>query len=190
MAEMTRTDREELRKVLRAQQKLATEMVDQHAAKLRADGEEQLAKTFSFDDEAFRDLTTAAEAHIRKADKDLAARCTEMGVRPEFRPQLSVSWYSRGENASKERRTELRRVMNTRIDELARAAKVKINARILEGLSLLAADALESSAAKEFLASLPSVEALMPPIDVQALEREADNEKHAGRRPGRLRAID
>jgi hypothetical protein len=188
MAEMTRTDREELRKVLRAQQKLATEMVDQHAAKLRADGEEQLAKTFSFDDEAFRDLTTAAEAHIRKADKDLAARCTEV------RPQLSVSWYSRGENASKERRTELRRVMNTRIDELARAAKVKINARILEGLSLLAADALESSAAKEFLASLPaslpSVEALMPPIDVQALEREADNEKHAGRRPGRLRAID
>ena len=190
MSTMTKGEREELAKLLRERRKLGGEMVDQHAAKLRADGEEQLAKIYRFDDEAWHDLTAAAEAYVRKADKELAKRCAEMGIRPEFRPRLSMDWYGRGENASKQRRDELRRVMNTRIDELARAAKVQISSKIIEGLTLLASDALESPAAQAFLAAMPSVETLMPPIDIKALEREAEDEKSKSRRLRRFEVVD
>jgi hypothetical protein len=169
MPTMTKSEREELAKVLRERRRLGTKMVEQQKAKLRADAEEQLAEIYRSDDAAWRDLTMAAEGYIRKADRELAKRCEELGIRPEFRPRLSLSWYGRGENASKERRAELRKVMETRLDEMAKAATVQIESKILEGLTLLAADGLESSAAQAFLAGMPSVDALMPSIDVTAL---------------------
>ena len=57
----------------------------------------------------------------------------------------------------------------TRIDALAKKALVAIQTRSLDGRTLLAAGALESAEARAFLAAMPTVEALMPAIDVSAL---------------------
>jgi hypothetical protein len=47
-----------------------------------------------------------------------------------------------------------------------------------------------SPSAQAFLAAMPSVETLMPAINVAALEREAEDEKAAARRLGRLQLVD
>lgn len=72
-----------------------------------------------------------------------------------------VSWYGRGENASALRRGELRAVAKTRIDADARAAKVAIERSSVEMQTELVAGGLESEAARAFLPSMPTTEALM-----------------------------
>ena len=50
---------------------------------------------------------------------------------------------------------------------------VQIETRMVEGLTLLAQDALESSAARAFLAGMPQVQQLMPKIDIKGLPEPA-----------------
>ena len=71
----------------------------------------------------------------------------------------------------KERRAELRRVAQTRIEALQQAAIVRIEAAKVEGLTLLARDGLESAEAQAFLAAMPTAEILMPRLDVPALAK-------------------
>jgi hypothetical protein len=61
----------------------------------------------------------------------------------QFRPRLHISWSGRGENGCKERRAELRRVLQSKVEEMQKTAVVKIEARKVDGLTLLAQDALE-----------------------------------------------
>ena len=142
----------------------------QRAADLLADGEEQIARIYKVDDEAWRDLTAAATAAVRKADAQIAARCREMGIREEFRPGLSVNWYGRGENAVKERRQELQRVLKTRVEAIKAKAISQIELAKVEGLTLLTKDGLESEAAQAFLAAMPTPAMLMPAIDAEEIK--------------------
>jgi hypothetical protein len=58
----------------------------------------------------------------------LAEDCRRLGIPQAFRPSINLRWYSRSENASKERRAELRRVMVTRLAAIERAAIEEIEA--------------------------------------------------------------
>lgn len=60
-------------------------------------------------------------------------------------------------------------VYRVAIEEMGQTARVVIETKALDGLTLLAQGALETAEAREFLASMPTVEALMPPLDVGAL---------------------
>jgi hypothetical protein len=162
-------EREELAKILTARERVAKSVVEQRAAELLADVEQQLAARYTISDEAWHDLAAAAKAAVMAADAEIAERCRTLGIPEQFRPGLSLGWYDRGENADKKRRAELRRVAETRIDALAKKALVAIHTRSLDGRTLLAAGALESAEARAFLAAMPTVEALMPALDVSAL---------------------
>jgi hypothetical protein len=69
----------------------------------------------------------------------------------EFRPGRNLSWYRRGENGLSERRVELRRVAQTRIAAMAKAAKVAIESKTLEGQRHFAISALACAEAPVFL---------------------------------------
>jgi hypothetical protein len=166
---MTKAERDELGKILKARARVANRVVEQQTAKLQADVEQQLATRYKIDDAAWADLTLAATEAVEQADAQLAKRCRALGIPEEFRPGLTVSWYGRGENADAKRRAELRRVAYSRIDALAEQARVAIETAALDGLTLLAAGALESAEARAFLAAMPTVEALMPALDVSTL---------------------
>jgi hypothetical protein len=62
---------------------------------------------------------------------------------------------------------------------MAKAARVAIETRALDGLTKLAAGALESDAARAFLAAMPTAEALMPTLDVTTLGPLALSAKRA-----------
>jgi hypothetical protein len=168
-AAMTKAERNELVKILKMRARVANRVVTQRAAQLEADVEQQLATEYKIDEAAWAELTLAATQAVEQADAELAKRCRALGIPEEFRPSLHVSWYDRGENADAKRRTELRRVAYTKIEAMAQQARVGIETAALDGLTQLAAGALESAAAQAFLAKMPTVEALMPALDVSTL---------------------
>ncbi len=163
-------EREELRRLVGERARLAKAGIESRQAGLLADVEEQLAATYSLDDDVWAEATAAARKAVRDADKVIAQRCEELGIRPEFRPSISVSWYSRGENGMQKRRAELRKVAQTRIAAEGRKAKLVIDTAALERREALAAGALQSAEARAFLASMPTVEQLMPMLNIAELE--------------------
>jgi hypothetical protein len=173
VATMRKGEREELAKHARQRAALARKMAEQRAAELRADAERQLATMYQDEDERFRDLTATAKAACRKADETLAKRCRELGIPEEMRPSINYYFSSRGENSVPARRTELRRVLMSRVEAMTREAYVRIEAGALEAQTMLLRDGLESAQAHAFLDAMPTIEALMPKIDVVQLTHAA-----------------
>ena len=170
-AEMTSRERVELTALVRRREKVAKSEASHRSAELMADFEQQLAARYEAQDEHWSDLTSAAQQVVDEADARIAQRCRELGIPEQFRPSIQAQWYGRGENASKERRAELRKVAQTRIAAIEKEAKATIEKRSVEVQTALLAGGLESEAARRFLESMPTAEALMPPLDVEALNK-------------------
>lgn len=167
---MTKAERTDLARLARAQGRLRKSGVEARQAELIAQLEEDLAAEFQPNDPRWDDVATAAQEAVKEADRIIAERCAELGVRPEFRPGLSLSWFSRGQNADSKRRAELRKVGQTRIAALGKAAKLKIDEDVLNRETTLIAGSLTTEEARQFLAAMPTLEALMPPLTVAEIE--------------------
>lgn len=160
---MTKSDRDELAKLVRRREKLAKVDTDRLAAERLADFEHQMASVYRpADDEVWRELHAEAAAAVAEATERLATRCRELGIPDEFQPHIDMWWSGRGENAAANRRAELRAVAKTRIDAEAKRAKTEIERHSLEVQTTLVAGGLASEEATRFLASMPSAAELMP----------------------------
>ena len=168
---MTRRDREDLAKLARLRERVAKTAAARRKAELLADFEQQLATTYAYDsDEVWKAATEAAERAVEAAKKKIDERCAELGIPRPFRPTLGLGWYGRGENAVKERRAELRKVATRRLEAMEKDARAEIEARSAITQTEILAGGLETSAARAFLESMPTPEALMPPLDIKALQ--------------------
>lgn len=125
---MTKTDREALARLVNERAKVAKAGVEGRQAELLADVEEQLAKEYRLRDDAWATEAAAAQKAIAVLNDKIAAEGERLGVPPEFRPEALFIWSPRGANAIKERRGELRRVARTRVEAMARKAKVAVDA--------------------------------------------------------------
>jgi len=92
-----------------------------------------------------------------------------MGIPERFRPELRVSWSGRGENATTERRAELRRVAQTQAEADQKEAVRHIEAASVHVQVALVRDGLTTAAAERFLDSMPKPEQLMPALEVPSL---------------------
>lgn len=170
---MTVAERVELGKIVRARTKVAKNDIAAQAAKQLADMERQLAAQYDFSDEAWKEITAAAAKAVKAADAEVAKRCRAMGIPETFRPQLSVSWYRRGENAVKERRSELRAMAEAEIEAREKAAKVQLDRIEADLLTEITANGLTSENARTFLVEkMPSIESLMPKLSLAKLEKQ------------------
>src|SRR5262249_55715491 len=110
------------------------------------------------------------EEAASELDAKLAAICRQHGIPEKLRPQLGYCWASRGENALSERRGELRRVAQARIEAIKQTALTTIMANEAEALTSIVATGLTSGEARSFLDAMPTPEQLMPPIVLQEIE--------------------
>jgi hypothetical protein len=122
---------------------------------------------YSFDDAVWEEAVRLAEAEVAKANERVAARCLKLGIPKDFAPKLNCYWGSRGENAAKERRDELRKLAITRIDAMEKAAIVRIELESLNGQTEIATHGITS-------VPVPSIESLMPSL---SYEEVAGNSK-------------
>jgi hypothetical protein len=160
--EMTKSERDELAKLVRRREKLAKVDADRVAAERMADFEQQMASIYApADDARWAELHAQAEEVVREADKALADCCRELGVPERFRPQLNLHWYLRGENGARDRRAELRAIARTRVDAMAKAAKLEVERQSVAIQTELVAGGLRTEEARAFLAAMPTAEALI-----------------------------
>ena len=184
--QMTKGERDELGRLARRRAKLAKVDVDRVAAFRLAAVEQEFAAIYrSEDDAVWREANATAEEAVAEANARVAERCRELGIRPQFAPSISVYWNRRGEEASKDRVAELRRVAKTRLDADAKAAKVEIDRASLRVETELVAGGLRSVEARAFLEAMPTAEALLPPLTVAEIEKaySADREDRASLSP-------
>lgn len=168
---MTKTERADLCRYIRRSEKLSKTAVKQRAAELKVDVEQKLCKIWSLDDDAMMEaLCREASGHIDAAQAKLKNRCDELGIPKSFAPGITIAWWGRGENEMKDRRAELRKLAYARIDAMEKTADTRIETESFELEGTILAGGLESSAAKEFLASMPSAEELMPLLDADEIK--------------------
>jgi hypothetical protein len=170
----TQREREALLRVARMNAKIAKEGIAQREAQLLAKADEDLAAAYRFDDDAWAEITRAAEAAVYKADQRIAQACRDLGIQERFRPQLTISWSGRGENAVAERRAELRKVARAKIKAAGQEAKLAIDRQAAKVMTDLIAGGLKSAEAKALLESIPAADKLMPPVAVAELETASD----------------
>lgn len=167
---MTKAERAELQRVVRLNGRVLRDQVAALKAGRLAELEAELAAKYPRDDPRWRTIAEEAERRVAELDAQIADLCSAAGVRPEFRPGLSLGWYSRGENADKERRVELRKLGERRIDEATKVALARVTAWEASAATDLVARGLTTAAAEEWLATLPTAEALLPAVSVAELE--------------------
>ena len=175
---MTRGERTDLATLIRRREKLYKTAVEQRAAELMADFEKQISTIFKYDDdETWKAAYATATEAVEKARREVVQRCAELGIPPEFAPDISPpGWYGRGENAAASRRSELRRVAKTRIVALAAAAKTAIERASVDQQTTLISGGFTSDAAHAFLEQMPSAESLMPLLKVDQIEGLLDKD--------------
>jgi hypothetical protein len=137
-----------------------------------AEFEMRLASKFAYDQrEAWADLMASTQRHATEMDRQLAEDCRRLGIPENFRPSINVSWYERGENASKDRRTELRRVAVSRLAALEAAANARIEDGYRRFQTAVLTAAIDSDEARQLLAGLPTAERLLPDVDYQSVTK-------------------
>jgi hypothetical protein len=166
---MSKSEREELARVMRLQRKVARAAADTRQKGLLADIARQLSEIDQSDDALRKDITRDAGKAVRQAAEEMARICREWGVPEEFRPGLQLGRSGRGENASRGRRADLRKRAETQIAAEAAAVKTAVEARAAEVRTALLAGGLEAGDARSFLESLPSAEQPMAPAVIRAL---------------------
>ena len=149
-------------KITKARGRVARQRVEAVKAELAADVEAKLSAKFSADDEMWREANRIADQAEREANAVIAQRCDALGIPADFRPKRRSYWQPRGDNMDPSRRAELRKLASSRLDQIAKSAKLEIDAQEAETLAALYAGGLTSDAAREFLANMPDPRSLMP----------------------------
>ncbi len=127
-------------------------------------------------------LEAEARSMVEQANRQIADRCKELGIPEEFAPSCTFWWNGRGHNAVAARRAELRRAAKSKIDALEKEAITKIERMSLDAQTEVIASGLTSDAAKTFLNTMPSMDSLMPPIEIGEMQALIDKRHAEGRR--------
>src|SRR5262249_58971200 len=84
------------------------------------------------------------------------------------------SWYGRRENATKQRRDELRKMAETRVEAIERKAVTEIELSCLAAQEQIALSGLTTEEARQFVEALPKIEALVPRLTFAEVTGKAE----------------
>jgi hypothetical protein len=171
---MSAGERSSLLVLLRQRERVAKLDAAEYAATLMADFEAKLATVYApEDDPIWTQMHEAVDKAVADANARILEACRDLNIPKKFAPGIKAGWYGRGENASKERRAELRRVAATEVAARVKHAQAAIAKASVEAQTHIIAAGLTSEAARALLAELPTPAQLLPNLDVGAIERLA-----------------
>ena len=144
------------------------------AVRNRAEFQAQLARIYSWDEnDIWKAATEAANECTRQCSERIAAECDKLGIRAG----AAAEYQGRtGTDAAKppvaQRRAELTKVANTRIDQHLKETIHAIQRASVEIQTQLVAEGLTSAGAKAFLESMPTPAQLMPIVTVEEIQKQ------------------
>jgi hypothetical protein len=169
--QMTKGEREDLIRLIKQREKVCKTAAEQRSAAMLAEFEQQVSKVHAFDtNEVWSAAVEAAKEAAIEANRKVQEEADKLGIPKEFQPKLQFSWARRGENEFAERRAELRRVAKAEIEAMEKLARVQIESESVRAQTEVIANGLNSDVALSFLERLPPVEAMMPALDVTAIQ--------------------
>ena len=174
---LSRSETHDLSMIIKDRTKVLRAHAEEQAAACIADFEKKLAAVYEFDqDEVWKAATEEARKVVAECQEKIAKRCQKLGIPRTFAPEIGMSWLGRGENALASRRAELRRVAQSSIAAMTKAAITKIEKQSLELRTQVVAMGLLSDGAKVFLDSLAPVEEAMHSLDFAEIEQKLDRD--------------
>lgn len=153
-------ERRELKALVKLKIKaLRAEIEDTQAAQL-ADIDRRIAEKFRGDAVRLSDLKTSLRLATEQANADIDRLFAEYSDMAEknHRGTFSVPYFQAREDG----KHELRRALVAAVHAQATAARQRLVRLEVELLESLALDSLQTDAAKDFVARMPTVDALMP----------------------------
>ena len=169
--QITRQEREALAKLIRQRERLAKTAASERSAVLLADFEQQADRMYSYDeDDVWRSAVLTAKEEIAKAQVRIADRCRELGIPQPFAPTLSVMWHQQRAAVSSER-AKMRQVAKRRIEQIEATARTTIERTSVAAQEALLLGGLTTDAARMFAEALPTIEELMPRLDMADLQQ-------------------
>lgn len=175
---LSRNETHDLSMIIKDRTKVLRAHAEEQAAACMADFESKMATIYTWDqDETWKKATEQAMNVVKESQETIAARCKDLGIPAAFAPTLSASWQGRGENMLAMRRMELRRVAQSSIAAMTKAAITRIEKQSLDLRTQVVAMGLLSAEAKMFLESLAPIEESMRSLDFGEIERRLEKEQ-------------
>lgn len=183
-AVISRTERAELKTIVRSQFKVLRQEIEQRKAEVIADAEHQIADSYADEDERWSRAASLAHEAVLEANLKVNAAYRELI--PEHAESLYVVGRLPARPARK--RVMLRQEAAARIGAQVEGALLRLARQEADLIRDLAMGALESAEARQFLASIPAVSELVPVARLAELEASLGDvsEEDEGGRYGRL----
>ena len=167
---MNKTERDEIRRIIRARFKVLRSDVDQRKAELLAELEAGIAARFADEDKRWMDICTLVSEAVQEANRK---------VNDLYREFFGDEW---GVNADRgvvaaqlvpkpnRTRVALRIRGEREIDVKVKAALLELERREVDLLAELATSALETAEARSFMQRIPTVSELVPASRLKEIE--------------------
>lgn len=169
---ITKTERTELRSIVRQQFKVLRAEVEQRKTELLADVEEQVTERFTDEDKAWADASHLAHEAVMEANRKVNDAYRELtGNHVEH-----MYVQARIPHQPMRHRAALKQVAAKRLDAQVSGALLRLQRQEADLLRTLAVGAIESEEARKFLESIPTVGELVPAARLEELATDADTQ--------------
>jgi hypothetical protein len=167
-SKLTKTERSELKSLIKQRFRVLREEVDQRRAELLSELENQIGDRYSEDDKAWADAAFLIEEAAREANRK--ANDVMRGLLGDRWPGEKLLVYGQMPRRPASARSDLRIAGAKRVEAQVKAARHALSRQEVDLLTELTADAIESDAAMKFLRSIPTVSELVPAVRLLELE--------------------
>lgn len=166
-------ERRELRSVIRSQYKVLRSEIEERVAQLNVEGDDRIRAKFEAEDKALADLNREIQKVVDRAQARINDLIAKSGIEPEARynqpGRLRIDHIEQKSTAA---RRQLRTEFQNAIKARARTAALQIDRQEADALRALAADAIQTEAARRFLDSIPAITQLLPSSHLAEIESQ------------------
>lgn len=173
---ISKGERDELRRIVRGDFKALGMELHAREAEILADIEQRVAQRFQPDETALADAEAKMGEIVGRANREMAAVVDDLRQHVDGYDITVDRMYIPLIAATPSKRHEMRRALIAELTAEVVKAKTVMARQENDLLRKLSADALTSSGAHEFLASIPTVAALVPMARMAELEAQFSDE--------------
>lgn len=168
---ITKSERSELRAIVRQQFRVLRAELDQREVEMIADVEDQIAERYKVEDQSWSAFQHQIHEIVLACNRQINDALYEHGY--EQKGSYERIWVGTPNMIQPQgNRPDLRRHTHARIHAQVRSARLDLDRREADLLRTLSVGALESEEAREFLQSIPSVGELVPTARLAELEAQ------------------
>jgi hypothetical protein len=170
MTQLSKSDRDALIQIAKERARQGDREIDARRKVLIALVLDQVTAEYSARDELWAGAIAEIEEMEAKVNAQIRDTLARWGIPAKHAPRHIGGWLPRSsEYADRNRRAELTKLAEARLDGIIAQAKAKSQAGWLDIRERLITEGLDSDEARSLVAAMPTVEQLLPPLTIEDL---------------------